>query len=60
LGWDRDPENPVEKHYRRFVPKELENVKEVMSRPSEFNVYDIKRGQARGASGGLFGGGKSD
>mmetsp|Transcript_18982 Transcript_18982/g.23509 ORF Transcript_18982/g.23509 Transcript_18982/m.23509 type:complete len:173 (-) Transcript_18982:1690-2208(-) len=60
LGYDRDPEAPAEKHYRKFVAKELEHVEEVMSRPSEFNVYDITRGQSRGASSGLFGGGKQD
>jgi hypothetical protein len=25
LGWDRDPTNPVEKHYRKFVINELEH-----------------------------------
>jgi len=39
LGWDRDPENPKEKHYRKFFPIELEQCKDVMSRPSEFECY---------------------
>ena len=60
LGWDRDPDAPKEKHYRRFLPKELEHCPEIMSTPSEFNVYSVKRGQARGASTGLFGGNKTD
>jgi hypothetical protein len=44
LGWDRDPENPKEKHYRKFFPCELEKCTEVMSKPSEFACYDIKKG----------------
>jgi len=63
LGWDRTPGEGVgEKHYRRFVDRELEHATEVMSRPSEFNCYEIKRGQTRGASGGfsLFGGPKTE
>ena len=31
-----------------------------MSKPSEFKCYELVRGQTRGASGGLFGGGKKD
>ena len=60
LGWDRDPDAPQEKHYRRFLTKELEHCPEIMSRPSEFNVFPVTRGQARGASTGLFGGNKTD
>ena len=62
LGWDRDPANPKEKHYRKFTDQELEHTKEIMSKPSEFHCYELKRGQARGASTGLFsfGGGKKD
>ena len=26
LGWDRVPGESTEKHYRKFFPKELENV----------------------------------
>jgi len=44
LGYDRDPNEPKEKHYRKFVNKPLETVKAVMSRPSEFNVFPIMRG----------------
>ena len=44
LGWDRNPDEPKEKHYRRFVTKELEHVPEIMSRPSEFNVFPVMRG----------------
>lgn len=54
LGWDRDPENPKEKHYRKFVPQGLEESTEIMSKPSEFKCYDIKRGQTRGAASSGF------
>jgi len=62
LGWDRDPMNPLEKHYRRFVMNELEDATDIMSKPSEFECYDLKRGQTRGASSGLslFGSKKKD
>lgn len=60
LGWDRDRENPGEKHYRKLYNDELEDVKEVMSRPSEFNSYVLKRGQSRGASKSFFGSSKKD
>lgn len=36
LGWDREPENPGQKHYRKFVTDELEHTTSVMSKPSEF------------------------
>ena len=29
LGWDEEPEQK-RRHYRRFYPDELENVKEIM------------------------------
>ena len=54
LGWDRDKENPKEKHYRKFVTEELEHSKSVMSKPSEFHCYELKRGQSRGASKSIF------
>ena len=57
LGWDRLPNESSEKHYRKFVPKEAEKTPEVMSKETDFNCYDLKRGQSRGApsGGGLFG-----
>ncbi len=54
LGWDREPTVTKEKHYRKFVPKELEHCVEVMSKPSEFNCYELKRGQSRGAKASIF------
>jgi hypothetical protein len=36
LGWDEDKDTR-RKHYRRFYPDELENVKELMPRESPFN-----------------------
>ena len=61
LGWDRNPNESEEKHYRKFFTEELEKVKTVMAKESEFQCYDLKKGQARGAPqgllGGLFGGG---
>ncbi len=53
LGWDENPENK-RRHYRRYYPDELENIKEVMPIPSPFDQYDIKKGQSRGASKGWF------
>jgi len=35
LGWDEHPEHK-RKHYRRFYPKELETVKEIMPVESPF------------------------
>ncbi len=49
LGYDCCP-NEGMKHYRRFYPKELEFIKEVMPVESPFDSYDLKRGQSRGAS----------
>lgn len=36
LGWDEDKETK-RKHYRRFYPDELENVKEVLPVATPFN-----------------------
>ena len=44
LGWDREPGVSGEKHYRKFFPKELEFETKIMSKPSEFMCYDLKRG----------------
>lgn len=49
LGWDELPDSGV-KHYRRFYPDELENVREIMPYTTPFHTYDIKKGQSRGAS----------
>lgn len=58
LGWDEEPESK-KRHYRRFYPKELETVTEVMPVVSPFDTFELKRGQSRGAAkGGLFGFGK--
>jgi hypothetical protein len=35
LGWDEHNESKT-KHYRKYYPNELENVKEVMPVPSPF------------------------
>ena len=43
LGWDEDA-TTQRKHYRRFYPDELENVKEVLAIASPFQTYEIKRG----------------
>jgi hypothetical protein len=59
LGWDETPEQG-RKHYRKFYPDELENVKDVMPKKSPFDEYEIKRGQTRGASKSLFFKGKED
>jgi hypothetical protein len=61
LGWDPD-QTSKKKHYRRFYPDELENIKDVMPVPSPFDTFDIKRGQSRGNSKGWwpFGGKKED
>jgi len=59
LGYDVEPEDK-KKHYRRFYKQELELVKEVMSTPTPFMTFEIKKGQSRGASKGfsLFGSSK--
>lgn len=36
LGWDEKPEDK-RKHYRRYFPDELENIKEIMPVPSPFD-----------------------
>lgn len=56
LGWDRKPNETTEKHYRKFFTEELENIEEIMSKPSEFDQFMLKKGQSRGASAGLLGG----
>jgi hypothetical protein len=53
LGYDDDPEI-VKKHYRRFYPDELENIKELMPNPSPFDQFMLKRGQTRGATKSWF------
>jgi hypothetical protein len=36
LGWDENPDQK-RRHYRRYYPDELENIKEVMPVPTPFN-----------------------
>lgn len=43
LGWNRETGDLI-KHYRRFYPDELENIKEVMPVKSPFDEYIIKKG----------------
>jgi len=43
LGWDEVPEDN-RKHFRKYFPDELENVKEMMPVPSPFDQYNLKRG----------------
>ena len=59
LGHDENPPEDKVKHYRRYYPDELENVKELLPNPSPFTSYVIKRGQTRGASGGWWPFGKA-
>lgn len=47
LGFDDLPEDN-RKHYRRYYPDELENIKELMPN-APFIEYPLKRGQTRGA-----------
>lgn len=42
IGWDETPEDK-RKHYRRYYPDELENVKELMGE-APFIQYDLKKG----------------
>ena len=56
LGWDRMPGESNEKHYRRFHTQELETVVSCMKKPSDFDQYELKKGQVRGASQGVFDG----
>ena len=66
LGWDRQPGESQEKHYRKYFNTPAEKCEEIMSKETDFNCYNLKRGQTRGAptGGGLFGllsgGGKED
>lgn len=53
MGFDDVPEDN-RRHYRKFYPKELELIEELMPKPSPFIAYLLKRGQSRGASKGLF------
>ncbi len=43
LGWDNKPEDN-KRHYRRYYPDELENIKSVMPTISPFMTYEIKKG----------------
>lgn len=43
LGWDEDA-STKRRHYRRFYPDELENIKEVLPMASPFQSYELKRG----------------
>jgi len=57
LGFDVEPgTNEKRKHYRRYYPDELENCEEVMPVKTPFHVFNLKKGQSRGASKGLLGG----
>lgn len=53
LGWDENAETK-RKHYRRFFPDELENVKDILPLASPFQTYEIKRGQSRGAKASVW------
>lgn len=52
LGWDEEPEQK-KRHYRRYYPDELENVKELMGE-APFIQFELKRGQTRGAGKGWW------
>lgn len=52
LGYNQTPEEK-KRHYRRYYPDELENVKEVIPK-LPFHTCIVKRGQSRGASKGLL------
>lgn len=56
LGWDPKPTVEQVRHYRRFYEDALENSKDIMEKPTMFDSYDIKKGAARGNSGGLLAG----
>lgn len=43
LGWDDNPE-AKRRHYRRYYPDELENIKEVMPVSTPFDTFEIKKG----------------
>jgi hypothetical protein len=53
LGWDEDA-TTKRKHYRKYFADELENNVEIFPKPSPFESYNLKRGQSRGCSDGLF------
>jgi hypothetical protein len=53
LGWDPEAISK-RKHYRRYYPDELENIREVMPMLTPFDSFDIKRGQTRGNSKGWW------
>lgn len=44
IGWDRIHNETKEKHYRKYFTEELENVKEIMSTPSDFDQYKLMKG----------------
>lgn len=52
LGFNQVPEDK-KKHYRRYYPNELEEVKEVIPK-LPFHEEKIMRGQQRGVSKGFF------
>lgn len=51
LGYD-DDDTTKRKHYRTYYPDELENNKDIFPKPSPFDSFELKRGAARGPSGG--------
>lgn len=53
LGWDEDA-TTQRRHYRRFYPDELENIKDVLAISSPFQTYNIMRGQSRGAKASFW------
>ena len=59
LGWDENRDSNV-KHYRKYYEDELENDRELFASVSPFNTYTMKKGQARGASTGMFSAAKKD
>lgn len=44
LGYDRKPNETHEMHYRKFYTDELEKVEEIMSKPTEFDTFHLKKG----------------
>lgn len=53
LGWDEDA-TTQRKHYRQYYNDELENIKEIFPVKSPFHSIELKKGQSRGISKGLF------
>lgn len=47
LGWDDDA-TTLRKHYRKYIPDELENDKEIFPQKSPFNTYYAFRGSEGG------------